>query len=88
MMHCFAVLSVTAHQSRAAIPIVTYVHCAVVVSRFNAVPTNNVEKLAAIGDSDVLPRYHAYTRWTPSPPLASAEPRRTPRRASVQLTLQ
>jgi len=32
-------------------------------------------------------RYNAQTRWTPPLPLASAAPRRTPRRASSHLMI-
>jgi len=35
------------------------------------------------GSRSDWPRYHAYTRWTPSLPLAT--PRRTPRHVSAQL---
>jgi len=35
------------------------------------------------GSRSDRPRYHAYTRWTSPLPLASAAPRRTPRRAEV-----
>jgi len=37
------------------------------------------------GSRSDRPRYHAHTRWTPPLPLASASPRRTPRRGSAQL---
>jgi len=37
------------------------------------------------GSRSDQPSYHGHTRWTPSLPLASAAPRRTSHRASVQL---
>jgi len=46
---------------------------------------NQLEKLIHRGSRSDRLRYHAYMRWTPPLPLASAAPRCTPRRAGAQL---